>query len=132
MGLTGTFIAKNLIPLEQGTMNGWAFSVDSLGMALQANELSQAGFIGDIVIPVAAKETPFNYTALINPNGNYLFNVSPETELSFPIWNAGHVEIYEASYLEIRVVDKKFLPKANLHRASSSPTYVLRTCSCRP
>lgn len=115
MGVTGTFIGKNLIPLEQGTMRGWAFSLDSLGIGLQANELREAGFIGDIVIPIASKDTPFNYNALINPGGNYLFSVSPEKDLSFPLWQAGQVEIYEASYLDIKVVDKKFQPKANLH-----------------
>jgi hypothetical protein len=115
LGVTGTFRTENLIPLEQGTMNGWAFSVDSLGFALQANELTQAGFVGEIVLPIAAQQTPFDYTALINPNGNYLFNVSPKRDLTFPLWNAGKVEIYEASYLDIRVVDHKFLPKANLH-----------------
>jgi hypothetical protein len=35
--------------------------------------------------------------------------------MKFNIWAGSKVDIYEASYLEVRVQDKKFLPKAVLH-----------------
>jgi len=59
MGFSGTVIAKNLINADNGDMNGWAFSIDSLGIEIQANQLKQAGFNGDIIIPIADDQTPF-------------------------------------------------------------------------
>lgn len=114
-GITGDFSGANLITLTEGDMNGWAFSVDSLKISLQANQLVNAGFSGGIVIPVGKEEKPFEYAALINTGGNYLFHVSPATEMEFPLWGASEVEIYEASYLDVALRNGKFLPKANLH-----------------
>ena len=115
LGLTGKFSGSNIIPLDQGDMNGWAFSLDGVFIELQANQLIQAGFNGNIVIPVAKEDRPFEYKAIINTGGNYLFNVSPAKDMTFPLWGAGQVEIFEASYLDIRIENGKFLPKANLH-----------------
>jgi hypothetical protein len=115
MGFTGTVVGKNLIGLNNGDMNGWAYSLDSLGVEIQANQLVEAGFKGKVVIPVADAQKPFLYKAIINTGGNYLFNVQTASDLSFPLWQAGKVEIYKASYLEVKVQDGQFLPKANLH-----------------
>ncbi|HEY3429564.1 MAG TPA: hypothetical protein VGK39_02735, partial [Cyclobacteriaceae bacterium] len=112
-GVSGLFSGTNLIPLKEGSMNGWAFSLDSLSVKLMSNELQQAGFNGQILIPVSKETTPFNYTAFISED-EYMFSVAPTEDLEFDLW-AAHVDIYEGSSLEIRVVDRKFLPKAILH-----------------
>lgn len=115
VGFSGLLEATELMTLQQGDMGGWAFSLESLNVNIQANQLVEAGFRGEIVIPVAKEETPFEYSAIINTGGNYVFNVSPASDLQFDVFKAGRVEIFEASYLEIRVAGGKFLPKANLH-----------------
>jgi hypothetical protein len=115
MGFTGMLKATKLLSLEKGDMNGWSFSVDSLHVGIQANQLTEAGFAGKIVIPVSDAKTPFEYKAIISSGGNYLFSVSPAKDISFNLWSAAHVDIYQASYIEIKVVNHKFLPKANLH-----------------
>jgi len=114
MGLSGKFSAQNLITVDKGSMSGWAFSVDSLGLTLQANQLVNAGFKGGIVIPIGKEDRPFAYKGIISTGGNYVFNVSPTTDMTFPLWGSGKVEIYESSYLNITVANGKFLPKANL------------------
>jgi hypothetical protein len=112
-GVSGLFSGTNLIPLKEGNMNGWAFSLDSIAVELMANELQQAGFDGQILIPVSKETTPFNYTAFI-ANNDYVFTVAPAEDLEFDLWQA-HVDIYEGSSLEIKIADRKFLPKAILH-----------------
>lgn len=114
-GLSGLFSGKNLIPLNEGNMNGWAFSLDELAFELMANELKQASFDGQVLIPVSKETTPFDYSAFISGDNEYLFSVSTASDLEFDLWHAGNVQIYEGSSLEIRVADNKFLPKAVLH-----------------
>lgn len=113
-GLSGVFSALNVIPLNEGSMNGWAFSLDSVAVKVVANELQETGFGGKIVIPLSNEQTPFDYTAVIAANNEYVFSVSPATDLRFDLW-AAKVEIFEGSSLEIKVIDHKFLPKAVLH-----------------
>jgi hypothetical protein len=113
-GVSGFFTATNVIGLKEGDMNGWAFSLDSLAVDLMANELQQAGFDGQILVPVSSENTPFDYTASISGDSDYLFTVAPTENLDFDLWKA-KVQIYKGSSLEIKVADKKFLPKAILH-----------------
>lgn len=115
LGVSGKFTGRNLIPMEQGDMNGWAFSLQELSVELEANQLVEAKFNGGIVIPIGKEDRPFEYTGLINTGGNYLFNVSPAEDMTFPLWGAGKVVIYDASYLDIKIQNGKFQPKANLH-----------------
>jgi hypothetical protein len=121
-GVTGNFKGYKLISMQEGSMNGWAFSMDYVYLDLKANQLVEAGFDGNILVPVA-DDKPFEYKATINPGGNYLFWVSPTEDMNFPLWGAGNVKIYEASYLDIKLIDGKFLPRAVLHgRMDISPT----------
>ncbi|MDH5367490.1 MAG: hypothetical protein OEW67_10915, partial [Cyclobacteriaceae bacterium] len=115
MGFTGTLAAEHLIKMENGDMSGWAFSLDEIYIQLQANQLKEAGFNGKIIVPMADDQTPFKYTALINRSNEYIFNVTPDEDLQFEVFRTSKIEIYEASYLEIKVVEGKFRPKANLH-----------------
>jgi hypothetical protein len=114
-GVSGLFEGKNLIPLNKGDMNGWAFSLDSLGIELQANQLVQAGFNGGIVIPISGQQKSFDYKAIINNDDNYVFNVLAKSDLSFSLFQAAKVDIYRGSSLEVRVLNGAFLPKATLH-----------------
>lgn len=113
-GVSGLFSATNVIPLNEGNMNGWAFSLDSVAVKLMANELQQAAFNGQVVIPVSNEQTPFTYTAFISGDNEYVFTVAPAEDLKFDLW-AAKVDIYEGSSLEIKIADNKFLPKAILH-----------------
>ncbi|MEO0555182.1 MAG: hypothetical protein AAF149_18380 [Bacteroidota bacterium] len=115
MGFSGLLEGKALINTGEGNMSGWSYSLDSLGIALEANQIKQAGFNGDLVIPIANEQRPFEYTALINPGNEYIFNVEAAEDMQFDVFKTSSVEIYEASYLEIKVAEGKFRPKANLH-----------------
>lgn len=119
MGFTGGFAVTNILPLNEGDMDGWEFSVDELHVKLQTNQLVEGGFAGKLVIPISKEDTPFTYSAVINAGDDYLFKVSTASQIEFDIFKAGHVEILEGSSLEIHIADGKFLPKANLHGSMS-------------
>lgn len=114
-GVSGLFEGKNLIPLNNGDMSGWAFSLDSIAVSLMANQIQEAGLKGQIVVPLADEQTPFKYTATMQENDQYFFSVVSTEDIQFNLWQTSKVEIYEASRIEIRVADGKFLPKAVLH-----------------
>jgi hypothetical protein len=115
VGFSGTLKGSKLLSLDKGDMNGWAFSVDNFEIGIKANQLTNAAFNGKIVIPVSDEKSPFEYGAIINAGGNYLFTVSPAKDISFNLWSAAQVEIYKSSYLEVKIADHKFLPRANLN-----------------
>lgn len=114
LGFTGTVDVKNLFALREGDMNGWDYSLDSLGLIFVANDLVGAGFNGKIMLPVGDDKKPFDYTAIINPGTSYVFNVAAREALNFDIWSA-KVLLREGSYLDVRVADGKFKPKAVLN-----------------
>ena len=113
-GLTGKLSAMNLLPRDQGSMSGWAFSLDSLGISLVGNDIKAAGFRGEIVLPIADEDEPFSYTAIINPGNEYVFSISSIKATKFDVWNAD-VDIYAGSTIEIAYADGKFKPKARLN-----------------
>ncbi len=115
LGFSGLLKGTDLFTKESGDMNGWAYSLDSLGMDIMANSLRSGGFKGSLVIPISGEATPFSYSAIIQPGDQYVFNVSAPDSLEFPMFKTSKLEIYANSYVEVKVVDKKFLPKAVLH-----------------
>jgi hypothetical protein len=114
-GVSGTFTGLNLIPLNNGDMNGWAFSVDSLAVSLLANQIQQAGFKGSIVVPVADQQNAFKYKASFGANDQYLFDITTTANMQFSLFKTSKVEIYKGSTLEVKIDNGRFLPKAILN-----------------
>ncbi|ELR73219.1 hypothetical protein C900_05268 [Fulvivirga imtechensis AK7] len=115
MGFTGSLVATNLIQKQDGDMNGWTYSLDKISIELQANKLKAGSFSGDIVIPVSKEDRSFQYSAIINPDNEFIFNIESADSIEFAMFKTSRVEIYPSSYLEVKVKDGEFLPKANLH-----------------
>jgi hypothetical protein len=115
-GFTGKVTASELMTLEQGDMNGWAYSLSKLSITINQSQFNQLGFEGQIVLPVNKEERPFAYTASIDvaQETKYFFSVATVEDVEFPLWGASNVELYSDSRLEIQVADGKFLPEAIL------------------
>lgn len=114
MGISGGMAVKNLMTLDEGDLEGWAFSLDSLGIGLNASTIESAAFKGDIIMPVGERSKPFGYTAIINPDDQYIFNVQNKDTLNFSIWKA-RVTLHPNSELEIESINGDWKPKAVLH-----------------
>jgi hypothetical protein len=110
-GVTGKFMADNIIKLEEGTASGWAFSLDHFSIDIEVNKLKGGKFEGQIILPVSENST-VNYTAVIQPD-EYILRVGNTEDLDFDVWNA-QVNLKPESYIELEVKDDKFRPKANL------------------
>ncbi len=141
MGVSGEFSVDNILPLNEGDASKWQFSVDHLEATFVANQLTGAGFNGAIVLPISKKATAedaaaqqaaansqnqnnaqnntenfaLGYTAIINPVDNeYILTASTASTIKFNVWKAT-ATIAPNSYVELKVADDKFKPKAVLH-----------------
>ena len=121
-GVSGLFEAENLIQINEGDASKWQFSVDTFQVALVANSIDGAGFAGKIVLPLSKdivtdqsdSGTILKYEAAIFSGREYKLTVEPvDRELDFDLWKA-KATITEGSYVEFKVEDDRFMPKAVL------------------
>ena len=124
MGVSGKLNVTPVLTLEEGDLNGWAFSVDTFKLEVMANQFEEAGFNGLIHIPIAKSkdnnsdevqpEDCLQYTAIIQPNNNYYFSLSPlADDYKVDMWKA---DIYfdSTSTVDVSYVNGEFLTRANL------------------
>ncbi|MGO4773747.1 hypothetical protein ACEN2I_19000 [Flavobacterium sp. W22_SRS_FK3] len=123
MGVSGNFSAENVLDLGKGSAAGWQFSVDHIEMEFRANSLMHAKFNGAIVLPLSDKSKKcaaktggeIAYNALINPIDNeYLLKAEVSENVCFQAFKAT-ARFDKGSYIELKVKEGKFLPKAFLN-----------------
>jgi len=117
-GVTGAFSAANLINFDKGSMNNWPFTVDSLGVQIETNQLVGGAFSGRLRLPVFDDDSPVNYAAVISEGNNgkldYLFTLKPTADLNADVFSAKFTLAANSS-ITIRTVNGKFKPEAKLH-----------------
>ncbi|NBP68345.1 MAG: hypothetical protein EBU52_06330, partial [Cytophagia bacterium] len=137
LGFSGKISGNNLIPIDRGKIGNWAFSLETIYVDVQINELKEAGFFGRINIPLnekskqpqttaqatpasgtqkpaSPKENYFTYRATIKPGNEYLFTVTNPDTVNFDLWKAD-VMLLPSSFIEVKLDSGKFLPKAYLN-----------------
>lgn len=111
-GVTGNFFAKNLIPLKEGSASKWQFSLDYFEVNIEANTIKGGEFNGSLVLPVSELDS-LGYAAIIQPD-EYVLRVSNAKAIQFDLWKA-KVTLTKDSFIEMKIVDDTFRPKASLH-----------------
>jgi hypothetical protein len=123
MGVSGTFSANNILNINEGSASGWSFSVDGISVGFKANNLVAGGFNGAVILPISGKSgsckdgssVNLAYNALINPiDHEYLLKAEINKNLCFSAFK-GTAQIDKGSYIELKVKQGKFLPKALLN-----------------
>jgi hypothetical protein len=111
-----------VIPLSDGNLDGWAFSIDSVLVKILRNKFSGAGFGGLINIPILSSSqgsaiTPedcVRYTATIEQGGRYTFAVQPATSKRIGMWFAD-VTLEKSSSVQVSYANKQFTAQAILN-----------------
>lgn len=116
-GVSGSLTASKLISLEQGTLEGWGFSVDSIGIEITSNSFSRGGFNGNIVSPISPDT--LKYSSILSQSANsgglrYEFRVQPEDTISVPMWVA-KMNLLPTSTISIAYDTSGFRPSMNLN-----------------
>jgi Fibronectin type III domain len=83
-------VDANLLDINQGSLGGWAFSIDHFEVGIVKNKPTDGGFGGKIHIPITKKDINnyFTYKAAILPFNQYQFALSPVTNVEVEIWKA--------------------------------------------
>lgn len=111
-----------VVPLQDGNLDGWAFSIDSVLIKVLRNKFSGAGFGGLVNIPILSSATGaaispedcVRYTAMIEDQGRYTFSVQPATGKKIGMWFAD-VTIEKSSKVSVTYANRRFEAKAVLN-----------------
>lgn len=145
-GVSGTFYADNVFPLDRGITSqekSWAYSLDHIDVTIAANTFVKANLSGQILLPISkaspekketsatttpttpAKQPQTNraglyYNGFISMKEQQLTVVTKDS-ISFDIWKARALLLPNSS-VELKLVNGRFLPKANLNGTISFGT----------
>ncbi len=117
-GFTGRVEANNVFTTAQGSMNGWGFSLDQIGLNFLCNNLVGGNLNGKVGIPVDDLKS-LDYSASVSkqPNSNaldYLFVINPTNSFSLGVFGAT-ININNNSLINVALVNNKFKPTAILN-----------------
>ena len=124
-GVSGSFSANNVFPLEKGltsNQNAWRYSLDQIGVDLAASKIVGANLKGKFQLPVQKQNDGNQNTSIPNYLGyqgmiteeQYLISVTTLSDINFDIWSA-KATIATGSSIEMRVKNREFLPRAILN-----------------
>ncbi len=87
MGVTGSFGGTNLLSLNNGSADGWAFSIDSAYVDLLFSHVSGAGLKGNLQIPFLGTGSMGYEASIQQRNGDldYLFAVTTNTTNTYSL-----------------------------------------------
>jgi len=116
-GLTGSFIAANLVQYPKGDFGGWGASIDTVQAHFVSSSLQRGGINGRLGIPVC--KDPLDYSALLSrpkgPQGKltFQFSIVPRSNVEADLWFA-RLTIDKSSYVQIKDTLGSYLADARL------------------
>ena len=115
-GVSGHFFGGNLLTIDEGAMNKWSYSLDTVHAQFVQNRIKGFGFNGNMQIPIAnsRKKQGIDYGAFMDEGGTFKFNAGIMQDMQFPIFQAGRVSIEKNSKVIVTVTKDEFLPEAVL------------------
>lgn len=118
MGFTGRVTANNVFNTSEGSMSGWGFSLDQIGLDFVCNNLVSGNLAGKVGIPIDEVKS-LNYAAVVSksPNSsnlNYLFTISPTDNIKLTAFGA-NININNNSSINVALLNNKFKPTAILN-----------------
>lgn len=113
-GVSGTITATNLLTLDKGSLGGWAFSLEKVGITLVCNNLSGGELGGQIKVPVL--DSALRYSAMMKQEDwglDYMFAIQPSTTISCSTF-AADFSLNPSSIIKISSIKDRLIPEAIL------------------
>ncbi len=117
-GVSGLFKVNNIVAMNEGSMNGWNFAIDEIGVGFTCNQLTSGSLKGRVNIPIMDSAQSLQYNASINYNPNindldYSFIINPVANINFNVF-AANVSLNNNSNISIIKTNGTFKPTATL------------------
>ncbi len=100
-----------ILPWDEGNVNGWQMSIESMNLLILQNCLAGGGLGGKIGLAVL--KDPVRYSGTFYGN-NLLFSVKPDSVCNFSPLGV-KIKVYNNSYVQAEFGDQGFLAKAHLN-----------------
>ena len=122
MGLTGEVHGDNILNIDDGNLDGWAYSLDSLGLRFVNNTYTDGGLKGKVLLPITNKnvQSQLDYKCTLTHESNdvkkplaFNFVIKPKNTIEVPVFIAT-VDIDNTSSIVVKV-DKDFSAVATLN-----------------
>ncbi len=88
-GFSGKFAIENLIRVDDGNLDGWAYSLDSVYLSMVSNDFRNAGLVGEIRLPISQSDE-LKYNATLNRSSAgafaFEFRIQPKDTFQAEIW----------------------------------------------
>lgn len=117
-GVSGLFKVNNIVAMNEGSMSGWNFSIEEIGVEFTCNQLTSGLVKGKINIPIMDSSQTIQYNANINYNVNtkdlnYAFIINPVNNLNFNVFSA-NVSLNNNSNISVVKINGSLKPTATL------------------
>lgn len=116
-GFTGKVGLFNLMKIQEGDLDGWAFSLDEFSVEFLASDFKSGGFKGNVRLPLdTASNLVYEATISQNiPTGDLAFNfvIAPKNNIDFKAWMA-KIDVSSDSYIKVTANNAGFTAQANL------------------
>ena len=122
MGLTGEVHGDNILNIDDGNLDGWAYSLDSIGLRFVNNTYTDGGLKGKVLLPITKNnvQSQLDYKCTLTHESNdvkkplaFNFVIKPKNTIEVPVFVAT-VDIDNTSSIVVKV-DKDFSAIATLN-----------------
>lgn len=113
-GVSGTFSAEDLLPIDKGKLGGWAFSIDRAAIGFLSNSLIKGELNGKINLPIMKEGHSLAYSAMVDYKGDFLFSASFPEAFDVPMFKA-QMSIDPSSSLSIQNINDRLAVTAILN-----------------
>ena len=97
LGVTGDLQGTNVLNIDDGNMDGWAYSLDSIGLRFVNNTYVKGGLNGKILLPITNKtvQSQLDYNCTLTHQNNdakkplaFNFVIKPKNTIEVPVFIA--------------------------------------------
>ena len=104
--ISGQIYVADLIDTDEGNLDGWGFSLDTVSLAFVRNRFEEAAIRGRLSLPVMDTAEYLKYASLLSVSEaeplEYQFVIQPTDTVNVPMWLAkAHLD--ESSYVGVHV-----------------------------
>ncbi len=109
-GLTTSIRVNNILPISQGSFQGWGISLDTVNIDFVSNVFREGGISGKLAIPVFSEGENLDYHMALTYSDeklNYLCRVFARDTLTVPMWVA-KMHLRPDSEIRIQIGDSTY------------------------